>query len=262
MPPGPWALATTMASSWRPTWAGSPWATSTTRSPPPGPQRRRDRRRPPPPRRSAAGPGEVLDDAGPQAPPGRRYGRRRGPGLDGLALVGRYLLLSIEGGLPLGDVKGPDAAGPRAGPGRRRGNPHRRRTGWTGRRFPGGPCGFLRSAPLRGAQGLRCGQVRPISRGNGTRRPLDRRFWTAGAGASARRDRRECPDPHLVEVGHQGPDPWVRSSVGAEGPDQPVPLGVGRRHRPVGLAWVRKGAVRLQTHLLLDRPAIDWPCRT
>ena len=29
----------------------------------------------------------------------------------------------------------------------------------------------LRSAPLRGAQGLRCGQVRPISRGNGTPAP-------------------------------------------------------------------------------------------
>ena len=24
----------------------------------------------------------------------------------------------------------------------------------------------------------------------------------------------------------------------------------------------KKGALRLQTHLLLDRPAIDWPCRT
>ena len=24
----------------------------------------------------------------------------------------------------------------------------------------------------------------------------------------------------------------------------------------------KKGAPRLQTHLLLDRPAIDWPCRT
>ena len=23
-----------------------------------------------------------------------------------------------------------------------------------------------------------------------------------------------------------------------------------------------KGALRLQTHLLLDRPEIDWPCRT
>ena len=65
MPPGPWALAATTASSWRPTWTGWPWATSTKRSPPPGPQRRRDRRRPPPPRRSAAGPGEVLDGAAP-----------------------------------------------------------------------------------------------------------------------------------------------------------------------------------------------------
>ena len=24
----------------------------------------------------------------------------------------------------------------------------------------------------------------------------------------------------------------------------------------------KKGALRLQTHLLSDRPAIDWPCRT
>ena len=24
----------------------------------------------------------------------------------------------------------------------------------------------------------------------------------------------------------------------------------------------KKGGLRLQTHLLLDRPAIDWPCRT
>ena len=23
-----------------------------------------------------------------------------------------------------------------------------------------------------------------------------------------------------------------------------------------------KGILRLQTHLLMDRPAIDWPCRT
>ena len=23
-----------------------------------------------------------------------------------------------------------------------------------------------------------------------------------------------------------------------------------------------KGVLRLQTHLLMDRPAIDWPCRT
>ena len=206
--PRPSALATTTASSWRPTWAGSPWATSTTRSPPPGPQRRRDRRRPPPPRRSAAGPGEVLDGAGPQAPPGRRYGRRRGPGLDGLALVGRYLLLAIEGGLPLGDVKGPDAAGPRAGPGRRRGNPHRRRTGWTGRRFPGGPCAIP--------------QVGPVARRSGP--PL----WSSTSHFKGK---------------------WDTSAPGLAGDTRTMKTD-------------KKGALRLQTHLLLDRPAIDWPCRT
>ena len=118
MPPGPWALATTTASSWRPTWAGSPWASSSSRSPPPGPQRRRDRRRPPPPRRSAAGPGEVLDALAhglplmSWPPPGRRPAHR-GPG-----------------------------------PGRRRENPHRRRTGWTGRRFPRGPCAIPHVGPV------------------------------------------------------------------------------------------------------------------
>ena len=98
MPPGPWALAATTASSWRPTWTGWPWATSTKRSPLPGPQRRRDRRRPPPPRRSAAGPGEVLDGAAPP-PPGRRHGRRRGPGT-GRAGPGRPLSPAVHRGWP------------------------------------------------------------------------------------------------------------------------------------------------------------------
>ena len=105
---------------------------------------RRDRRRPPPPRRSAAGPGEVLDVAGPQAPPwatswatSRSWTGRAGPG--------RPLSPAVHRGRALPGRR-PAPRGP--GPGRRRENPHRRRTGWTGRRFPGGPCAIPHVGPV------------------------------------------------------------------------------------------------------------------
>ena len=168
--------------------------------------------RPPPPRRSAAGPGEVLDGAGPQAPPpGRRHGRRRGR--------------VPPGRRPAPRGPGPGrphwASGGRAGPGRRRPNPHRRRPGWTGRRFPGGPCDSLMSAPLRGAQGLRYGQVASHSKGKWDTGPWTARFWTAGAGASARRDRRECPDPTWWKW--DIPDPGGPSAVGGRPPTRRPP---------------------------------------
>ena len=39
------------------------------------------------------------------------------------------------------------------------------------------------------------------------------------------------------------------------------------RFHPIGgapktMKTDKRGALRLQTYLLLDRPAIDWPCRT
>ena len=65
-------------------------------------------------------------------------------------------------------------------------------------------CDFLMSAPLRGAQGLRCGQVRPHFKGKWDAsapgpQVLDGWRWGLGAARSARMSR-----SHLGEVGHQG----------------------------------------------------------
>ena len=100
--------------------------------------------------------------------------------------IGELLDVHVDG-LALGDVVRIPIGGGQAG---------------QGGDFQEGRVDSLMSAPLRGAQGLRYGQVASHSKGKWDTRPLDRKIldgwrWGLGAARSARMSR-----SHLVEVGH------------------------------------------------------------